>query len=109
MKRAWRAVPWRFRWVGTAYLLLIVGVAVFVWLATWGPLSRPGDASFAGIWLYLVAMPASLVVFVLAPAETGLPAFAELVAAGLAQGALFFMFTWWLDKRVAGHRDRAAS
>jgi len=102
MTRARHAVPWRFRWVGVAYLLLVLGVALFVYLAIWGFLHDPGDgASFAGIWLFLVAIPASLIPFVLASSVTGLPAFFLEVAAGLGQAMLLFLLCWWLDRRRA--------
>jgi hypothetical protein len=102
MTRARRAVSWRFRWVAVAYLLLVLGVALFVYLATWGWLLDPaGGASFAGIWLFLVALPASLIPFVLASSVTGVPAFVLDVAVGLGQAALLFLLCWWLDRRRA--------
>ena len=103
MTRARHAAAWRFRWVGAAYLLLVLGVALFVYLATWGWLHDPADgASFAGIWLFFVALPASLIPFVLASSVTGLPAFALDVAVGLAQATLLFLLCWWLDRRRSG-------
>lgn len=99
MTRARRAAPWRFRWVGIAYLLLVVGVAVFVYLTTWGWLQEPGDASFAGIWLIFVAFPGSLIL--LSVSTDGMAAFALHVAVGLVQAAVLLGLCWWLDRRLA--------
>ena len=97
-----RVAPWRFRWVAVAYLALVAGVAVFVYLATWGSLHDPaGDASFAGVWLFAVTVPVSVVVLLLDPSLTGLPAFALNVAVGLVQAAVLFALCHWLDRRRA--------
>lgn len=97
-----RVASWRLRWVAFAYLVLVAGVAVFVYLATWGWLHDPADgASFAGVWLFVVTVPASLVVMAIDPPSTGVPAFALDVAAGLVQAAVFFALCRWLDRRRA--------
>lgn len=83
------------------YLLLVVGVAVFVYLATWGWLHDPdGGASFAGVWLIVVTFPASLVLTEVLAETGGLPGFAWQVVAGLVQAALLFLLCWWLDRRL---------
>lgn len=92
--------PWRFRWVTVAYLLLValVAVATAVWLR------QPTiGASFAGIWLFVVTLPASwLLVETNLAAGTGLSAYWWLVAVGVLQAALLYVVCRWLDRRMAG-------
>jgi hypothetical protein len=88
-----RAVPWRFRWAAVAYLVLVVGVTVFVYVAA---SSHQDDASFAGVWLIIVTLPVSMVLGLTGPAP-----FEVLVALGVAQAGLVFLLCWWLDRRWA--------
>jgi hypothetical protein len=98
MTRQRDAVPWRLRWAAMLYLLLVFGVAIFVFIATF--LRPPGDASFASIWLILVAFPASLIPLTLMPSLSGPGSFALLVAVGLGQAVVVFLLCWWLDRRL---------
>jgi hypothetical protein len=101
------AVPWRFRWVALAYLTAVVGVAVFVYLTSFGFLVEPGDPSFAGIWLFLVTFPASRFYLAAGPQVTGLPALAALTALGVAQAAVLFGACWWFDRLLAPARSNS--
>ncbi|GAB3450816.1 SCO4225 family membrane protein [Actinophytocola sediminis] len=89
-------VPWRLRWFGIWYLVLVIVVAV----ATWGWLDEPTiGASFGGIWLHLVCLPTSHILVEVDVSGTGLSSFTLLVAAGVTQGVLLLTVCWWLDRR----------
>jgi hypothetical protein len=97
-----RVAPWRFRWVAVGYLVLVAGVAVYVYLASWGALHDSADgASFAGVWLFVVTAPASAVLLALDPQLTGVAALAPYVAAGLVQAAVLYVLCRRLDRRRA--------
>jgi len=103
--RGMTAAPWRFRWIGLAYLIVVIGVAVFVYLTSFGFLVEPGNPSFAGIWLLLATFPASQLFLAADPQVTDLPAFGLLVALGLAQAAAVFLLCWWFDRLLSSARS----
>ena len=87
-------------WIAGLYALLVVGTAIFVVTATL-TLDPDNGASFAAIWLVLVALPMSILVLIAPlPASDSLFAFVfnhvVLTATGLVQAWIL----WRLLRRA---------
>jgi hypothetical protein len=93
--RAGNAIRWVDRWergrlaaaVALGYLIVVAGVFAFVLVDI--NLVEHQDASFSGVWAFLVTLPLSLVLLLLTPAvEAGL---VGVALTGVVQAVLLWL------------------
>lgn len=96
--------PWRARGVAIADIALLLVVAIFVYLTTWGPFVPDVGASLSGVWWLVVTLPTSAILL-LAPVPdpaSEWPTFAAVAVAvlpGILQATIVYTICSRLDRR----------
>jgi hypothetical protein len=96
MRYPWKAAEYsngkRALAISAAYAALVLGVAVFVLIANFWP------PNFAGIWLFIVTLPSSLLVLLI-------PAQGTLLTVCVTLGGLVQAWLLWLGLRGRRRSD----